>query len=223
MKPEYHDNIIQGTDEWLTLRCGIITASQVSKLLTGQNKPANNATSRGLIAELAAQRITQYIEPHYISDDMLRGHADEMLARELYIQHYAPVTQTGIVILRHDGITLGASPDGLVDCDGLIEVKSRRQKYHLETILADDVPQEYMPQIQMQLLVTCRKWCDFISYCSGMPMYVKRVYRNESLIETILETCHAASGEIAAIMDRYFEVTESLIPTERINENTEII
>jgi hypothetical protein len=112
---------------------------------------------------LLGQRITGYTEPRYISDDMLRGHDDEIEARIRYAEHFAPVTECGFVTNDDHGFVIGYSPDGLVDDDGLIECKSRRQKFQVETILADKVPEEYMLQIQTGLLVTGRKWLDFVS------------------------------------------------------------
>ena len=135
--------------------------------------------------EILGQRITQHTEPRYISDDMLRGQDDEIEARIRYAERFAPVTECGFVTSDDHGFVIGYSPDGLVDDDGLIECKSRRQKFQVETILADRVPEEYMLQIQTGLLVTGREWLDFVSYCAGLPMYVKRVlpeYRYQDAI-----------------------------------------
>jgi predicted phage-related endonuclease len=84
------------------------------------------------------------------------------------------------------GFVIGYSPDGLVDDDGLIECKSRRQKFQVETILADRVPEEYMLQIQTGLLVTGREWLDFVSYCAGLPMFIKRVFPDARYQEAII-------------------------------------
>jgi hypothetical protein len=221
---KYHD-VQQGTPEWLALRCGKITASEVSKLLTSTGKIADNETSRGYIAELAAQRITAYIEPVFVSDDMLRGHEDEILARALYSEHHAPVIEVGFATMQiAPGVEIGASPDGLVGGNGLIEVKSRRQRLQLQTIAAGVCPGEYRAQIQMQLLITGRLWCDFISYCSGMPMFVSRVYADDAMQALIVEACLRAEDEIAATVKMYDIVSRNLIPTERRKgEHGEII
>ncbi len=87
-------------------------------------QPASNAESRGLTALLAAERITGWSDPTYISDDMLRGIEDEPKARDIYSEHFAPVTETGLMIRDDNGVKLGYSPDGLVGDDGLIEIKS---------------------------------------------------------------------------------------------------
>jgi hypothetical protein len=94
-------------------------------------------------------------------------------------------------MVRDDwGFSLGYSPDGLVGDDGLIEVKCRRQKKHLQTILADEVPPENMAQLQCGLLVSGREWIDYVSYCGGMPMYVKRVYPDTAVVRR-----HRGSGD----------------------------
>ncbi|MDZ7904624.1 MAG: hypothetical protein U5N55_01660 [Cypionkella sp.] len=80
----YYPDVEQGSDEWLARRCGVLTASEVKLILTPTLKTANNEKTRAHVWELAAQRITQYVEPSYIGDDMLRGMDDEIKARELY-------------------------------------------------------------------------------------------------------------------------------------------
>lgn len=223
-KPTYHPEIVQGTDEWLAIRCGRITASEVKKLLTSKFAAADNDTSRKFIAELTAQRITKHVEPRFITDDMLRGHIDEVFARNLYSEKYAPVTEVGFATAElYPGITIGASPDGLVGDTGLIEVKSRIQRAQIETIVAGTVPDEYMAQIQCQLLVTNREWCDFISYCGGLPMFVKRVHRDEAIIATIFNACAEAEHEIQRLVNVFELAAMGLHPTERQLPDTDVI
>jgi hypothetical protein len=136
-------------------------------------EPADNDTSRGLTALLAAQRITGYTEPTYISDDMWRGVEQEPIARGYYSRHYAEAREFGWMERECQGMRLGLSPDGVVGDDGLIEIKSRRSKKQLQTILADEVPVENFAQIQCALLVSGRKWLDYVSFRDGMPLFVK--------------------------------------------------
>ncbi len=182
----YHFDIEQGSEEWHALRCGILTASEMKFIVKPTLKPASNDKERAHLFELLGQRITQHTEPRYISDDMLRGHEDEIEARIRYAENFAPVTECGFVTNDDHGFVIGYSPDCLVDDDGLIECKSRRQKYQVETILADKVPEEYMLQIQTGLLVTGRKWLDFVSYCAGLPMFVKRVFPDARYQDAII-------------------------------------
>lgn len=211
-------DLIQGSDEWHDQRRGIVTASVVGRLLTSTGKVASNDTSRTLVAQLVAERITGWTDPVYVSDDMLRGHDDEPRAVDVYAEHFAPVTATGFMVRDDWGFRIGYSPDGLVGTDGLIEVKSRRAKKQLQTILDDAVPAENMAQIQCGLLVSGRVWCDYVSYCGGMPLYVKRVYGDPNWFDAIVAA--VTSFELAASLmtEQYEAATAGLPATERIVE-----
>lgn len=157
MTIKYHENVIQGSDEWLDLRRGILTASEMKLCVTPTFKVAYNEKTRAHVYDLLAQRITGHVEPHYISDDMMRGHEDEILARMKYSEMFTPVRDMGFITNDRWGFTLGYSPDGLVGDDGQIECKSRRQKYQVETILTNEMPDDYLLQVQTGLLVSERK------------------------------------------------------------------
>lgn len=201
----YYNDIEQGGEEWLALRRGILTASEMRLILTPTMRTASNDKERAHMFEILGQRITGYTEPHYISDDMLRGNEDEVAARIRYAEHFAPVTECGFVTRDMGGFTIGYSPDGLVGDDGLIECKSRRQKFQIETILADEVPAEYLLQCQTGLLVTGRKWLDFVSYCGGLPMFVKRVWPCPEIQQAIIAAASAFEQRLAAAQARYAE------------------
>lgn len=209
----------QGSDEWHAARCGLLTASEMKLILTPTLKIADNDKTRAHIYELLAQRITGYTEPHYISDDMLRGHADELDAREIYDDAYAPVNEVGFVTNDKWGFTLGYSPDGLIGDDGLIEIKSRRQKYQVQTILDNALPDEYALQVQTGLLVTERKWCDFITYSAGLPMFTLRVYPDAAIQAAIIDAATKFEERLATMRARYdamlADSANRLIPTER--------
>jgi hypothetical protein len=133
----------QRSDEWYEARCGKVTASIAGKLVTPKtNRPANNDATRDLAALLAAERITGYVDPTSVNADMWRGIESERYAVEKYGEHYAEVTSCGFMVRDDWGFSIGYSPDGLVGDDGLIEIKSPRQKGHLTTILDDEVPTE---------------------------------------------------------------------------------
>lgn len=211
-------DLIQGTDEWHDQRRGIVTASVVGRLLTSTGKVASNDTSRTLVAQLVAERITGWTDPVYVSDDMLRGHDDEPRAVDVYAEHFAPVMATGFMVRDDWGFRIGYSPDGLVGDDGLVEVKSRRAKKQLQTILDDAVPAENMAQLQCGLLVSGREWCDYVSYCGGMPLFVKRVYPDPEWFDAIVAA--VTSFELAASLmtEQYEAATAGLPTTERIVE-----
>lgn len=219
----YHPELIQGSDEWIAMRCGTLTATGISSILTPTLKPAKNEKSRAYVCEMLAQRITKYVEPQYISDAMLRGHADEILARELYSEKYEPVTEVGFVTNDDLGFIIGCSPDGLVGDDGGIEIKSRMQKYQMQTIIDGEVPSEYMIQIQTNLFVTQRKWWDFISYCGGMPMFVKRVHPQPEYQSAIADAAIEFEENMRDAHERYILSASKFHPTERIIEQDIVI
>lgn len=211
-----HD-VMQGTEAWHDLRRGIITASAVGKLVTPKTvMPASNEVSRALTRLLVSERITGWTEDTYQSRDMLRGVLDEPLARDAYRRHYAPVDECGFISRDwDDGIRLGLSPDGLVGDDGLIEIKSRAPKEHLSAILADAVPLENIAQCQAALLTSGRQWLDYVSWCGGMPMWVKRVEPSQIWHTAILEAARLFERAAAEMIGSYHEAIADFPLTER--------
>ena len=222
-----YDTLIQGSDEWLAARCGLLTASEMKLIVTPTFKIASNDKERAHLYELLSQRITGYVEPHYVSDDMLRGMEDEIEARAIYDKAYGDVTEAGFITNDEWGFTIGYSPDGLGGEDGLIEVKSRRAKYQIETILTDEVPVEYMAQLQTALLVTGRKWIDFVSYCGGLPMFTKRVEPDAAIQAVIVQAATVFHEKLDALLKIYAAKLADkdlrLIPTERKIIQEEIV
>lgn len=213
-----HQNVEQGSDEWLALRCGRITASEVKLLLSPKTlKIADNDKSKAHVDELLAQRLTQYVEPHYVSDDMLRGQEEEIIAREIYHKTFAPVSEVGFMTRDDWAFTIGYSPDGLVGDDGLIEIKSRRQKYHVQTVASGEVPEEYRLQIQTGLLVSGRSWLDFISICGGLHMVVIRVKPDPEMQAAILKAAATCEKQINEKLQAYRKNLAIMphIPVER--------
>lgn len=213
----YHRDLYQGTDEWLEARRGLLTASEMKLIITPTLKIADNDKSRSHLNELLAQRISGYVEPSYISDDMLRGMDDEAVARDIYAKHFAPVEQVGFVTNHKWGFILGYSPDGLIGDDGLIEIKSRRQKFQVGTILDGKIPDDYAIQIQTGLLVTGRAWCDYVSYCGGLPMAVVRAYPDATVQAAIIEAATKFEDRLAEKTALYLETIKNprFIPTVR--------
>jgi len=211
----YWHNLVQGCEEWFDQRLGIMTASEMKLVLTPTLKVSSNAKERQHLYELASQRITKYVAPSYISDDMLRGYDDEIEVRKLYSEHREPVKECGFITTDRLGFKLGYSPDGLVGDDGLIECKSRLGKYQIETILADEVPTEYMLQCQTGLLITGRKWIDFISYSGGLPMFIKRVYPEAKYQDAITEAARSFEMRLQDAQQRFEKIAATMIQTER--------
>lgn len=213
----------QGSDEWHEQRRGIVTASVVGKLLTPTLKVADNDTSRAVIAGLVAERITGETEPSYMSDDMMRGVLHEPIARNRYAEHNGVTVKEVGFLLRDDwGFRIGASPDGLVGEDGGLEVKCPRAKTHIRTIVADQVPAHYMAQVQACLLVSGRKWWDFVSFCAGLPMWTKRVEPDPKWQAAIVEAVAAFEKAAEALTSDYLARAEGLPATERVGDLDEI-
>lgn len=212
-----HTDIVQRSDEWYKLRLGVITASAVGRLITPKTmKPASNHESRGLAQTLAAERISGWSDANgFVNDDMVRGIDSEPIARDLYAKHYEPVTEVAFITEDKLGFTLGYSPDGLVGSDGLIEIKAPRSKSHIATIIAGHPPIEYMAQMQCALLVSGREWIDFVSYCAGLPLYVKRVQPRQEWFDAITAAASSCEETIRETMRLYDESSHGLIPTER--------
>ncbi|MCU1687823.1 MAG: hypothetical protein JWQ81_8562 [Amycolatopsis sp.] len=218
-------DVIQGSDSWHEQRRGIVTASVVGQLVTPKTlKIAASDKSRSIVAQLVAERVTGYTDPTYIGDDMLRGIDDELRARDLYAEFYKrPVREIGFLLRKEDTWQLGYSPDGLVGDDGLIEVKSRRSKLHLRTILDDEVPAEFMAQCQAGLLVSGRAWLDFISYSGGMPMWHKRLYPDPAWHEAIIAAAEQFETTAAEMVADYATKTAGLPATERTPDYHEMV
>lgn len=222
MTIRYHEEIAQGSDAWLALRCGTLCASEMGKIITAKTlKYAENKDCRTHAWELAAQRITQYVEPSYVGEAMLRGREDEYYARQAYSENFAPVTEVGFVTNDRFGFTIGYSPDGLVGDDGLIECKSRGQKYQIQTIVewfrGEGAPVDFLLQCQTGLLVTERKWIDLISYCGGIEMLPMRLHADTVVQDAIVAAAAAFEVSIAGIIADYRDAQASLkmVPTER--------
>ena len=214
----------QGTQEWLQARCGILTASNVRQIITAKTlKRANNDKTRAIVYELAAQRVTQYVEPQFETFAMARGHVDEVYAREMYNDiKDEPATEVGFITTEFGSTTLGYSPDGVVGDDGLVEIKSRCQKYQMQTIASNEVPAEYMLQLQTGLLVTQRKWIDFISYCGGMPLFIKRVYPDATIQEAIVDATISLDESINELVEAYNKNSQGMPIAERHDYNEDI-
>ena len=214
----YHDNVEQGSSEWLALRCGVLTASEIKLILTPSFKSAANDKSRAHVMEITSQRISNYVEPSYFSDDMMRGVESEIYAREHYEREYGTVQQVGFVTNDDLGFTVGYSPDGLISEDGLWECKGPRQKRHIETILTGEVPADNMIQLQTGLWATKRKWIDFTSYHGGLPMVTLRVFPDDRIQSAIVDAAMQFEESVQANLkawDGRLASDMRLIMTER--------
>jgi predicted phage-related endonuclease len=219
----YHHHIEQGSPEWHDLRRGVLTSTAIRTLITPTGKLADNDKTRAHVYEVAAQRITGRTEENYMSFDMMRGHTEEILARELYSRHYAPVAQCGFITNNNLGFTVGYSPDGLVGEDGLIEIKSAKAEIQVRRIADGAIPTEHIAQVQTGLWVTGRKWCDFISYSNGMAMQVIRVNADPAYHELIEQAAQAFEGRVSEIIAAYKRNADGFIMADYIEPITDEI
>lgn len=177
---------------------------------------ADTDAARSLTATIAAERITGFTDPTWINADMQRGIEDEPRARETYSGNYGVVEEVGFMTEDRWGFTIGYSPDGLVGDDGLIECKSRRSKTHVLHVVAGEVPPSVVPQLQTGLLVSGRKWIDYVGFAGGMALWVKRVYPDPAWQEAIVTACRAFEQNCAELIDAYTNATTGLPMTERV-------
>jgi len=178
--------IEQGSADWLALRLGIVTCSELDCLLVNGKGPEGfGAGAMSYMDQLIGERITgEAAELPFSTRATERGKEFELLARDLYqIREEAEVEEVAI-ILNHG---IGYSPDGLIGDMGLTEIKSKLPKFQVSVILAGEVPKEHVAQCQGGLYVSGREWIDFVSYWKGMPLFVKRMHRDETYIAKLAE------------------------------------
>lgn len=222
----YHRELEQGSDNWHKIRIGKLTASEMKLILTPTLKIADNDKTRQHIYDTAAQRVTEYAEPQFISFDMERGKLDELDAQIAYNSNYAGVERCGFIENDEWGFTIGYSPDGLIGDDGLIEAKSRNQTLQFKTLVEcisrEKIPEEHVLQVQTGLLVSGRKWCDYLSWCGGLYMATVRVYPDLEIQRAIIEAAKIFEAKVIEKIDIYNSFINSkssrLIKTERRKE-----
>ena len=191
--------IEQRTEEWFKQRLGKVTASAISNVIA-KTKTGVSASRENYSTQLTLERLTGQQAEFYTNSAMEWGTATEPQARSAY-ELYREVFVDEVGFIDHPTIAMsGASPDGFVGEDGLVEIKCPESKTHMETLLTQKVPTKYMPQMQWQMACTGRKWCDFVSYDPRMPenlqIFVQRVERNDVYIKMLEEEVRVFIEEI---------------------------
>ena len=176
----------QGSDAWFEARIGKVTASRVADVLA-KTKTGYSASRDNYMAQLVCERLTGEKGESFTNAAMQHGTDTEPLARAAYEAH-ADVLVDEVGFVPHPSIIMaGASPDGLVGDDGLLEIKCPNTATHIETLLSQTVPSKYNTQMQFQLACTGRSWCDFVSFDNRLPqelqLFVKRVPRDNMYIK----------------------------------------
>lgn len=189
----------QGTKEWLQARAGRVTASRVADIVA-KTKSGPAASRANYMAQLICERLTGSPVEGFKSAAMQWGTDMEPLARAAYEdRHGVLVVETGFI--SHPTLAMaGASPDGLVGEDGLVEIKCPETATHLDTLLSGSVPGRYQIQMLWQMACTGRAWCDFVSFDPRLPanmqLFVARVDRDENRLAEISKEVEAFLGEL---------------------------
>jgi len=179
-----HD-VPQRSPEWQQIRCGKIGASDMSAVLAKGRGGGESKTRKTLMLRVLAERLSGIPQETYCNSAMEWGIEHEQYARNLYeLENFCDVKQVGFV--EYDEF-VGCSPDGLVGDDGLVEIKCPNSSTHLSYILAEIMPPEYVNQVQAQIWVTERKWCDFVSYDPRIPSKAFWQIRVERDMKKIIE------------------------------------
>lgn len=180
------EDIIQGSPEWFTARLGRATASRIADVVA-KTKSGWGASRANYAAQIVAERLTGIAGETYSNAAMQWGTETEPEARAAYsFRNSVDVAQVGFV--PHPTIAMsGASPDGLVGADGLVEIKCPNTATHIETLIDGKCPGKYETQFQWQMACTGRAWCDFVSYDPRLPeamrFFQKRIDRDPARIE----------------------------------------
>lgn len=190
----------QGSPEWLAARSGMITASRIADLMA-KIKTGESASRANYRAQLVAERLTGKPQESFSNAAMQWGTEQEPMARSAYeILRGEMIEQVGFC--PHPEIEKsGASPDGLIGADGLIEIKCPNTATHIEYAVSGKPPSKYLLQMLWQMECTGRKWCDFVSYDPRMPpdmqLFVVRINRDDERIKEIKTEVIKLNSEIA--------------------------
>jgi putative phage-type endonuclease len=199
----------QGSTEWFAARAGLVTASRVADVIA-KTKSGWGASRQNYMAQLIAERLTGKPAESYCNAAMQWGIETEPQARSAY-EFYTDreVTEVGFIV--HPRISMsGASPDGLVLDDGLVEIKCPNTATHIDTLLSKKVPGKYRTQMLWQMACTGRNWCDFVSFDPRMPeelqIFIDRVERDDDEIKGLEEMVSEFLGELDEKINQLMKV-----------------
>ena len=205
----------QGSPEWHAMRAGKVTASKLADLLA-KTKTGWGASRANYMAQLVAERLTGQVADSFKSPAMEWGTATEAEARQTY-EFYQDCIVAPVDFVPHPTIPMsGASPDGLLGTDGVLELKCPNTSTHIETLLGQSVPGKYMWQVQWQLACTGRRFADFVSFDPRMPeemrLFVRRVDRDDEMISEATKQVIAFLAEVdekVAQLTRLYRMAEA--------------
>lgn len=194
------EEIEQRTDAWFQARAGRATASRIADIMA-RTKSGPSASRANYAAQLIAERLTGTVEQGYVNAAMQHGIDQEANARTCY-EFEAGVSVTEIGFVEHPSIAMsGASPDGLVGDDGMVEIKCPGTAKHIGTLTGDEIDGKYIKQMQWQMACAGRQWCDFVSYDPRLPVEMQLHVRRVSRDDVAIAEMEAAVGEFLAEVD----------------------
>lgn len=184
-----HADIAQGTPEWFAIKCGKVSASKISDIMAKGKNGTELAGVRNYRAQILCERLTGAVEESYCNGAMQRGIELEPMARECY-EFIKGVAVEQVAFVDHPTIPLaGCSPDGIVGSTGLVEIKCPNTATHIEYLLSQSAPNNYIQQMYWQMACTGREWCDFVSYDNRLPedlqLLIIRYHRVDSEIQAM--------------------------------------
>lgn len=189
----------QGGPEWFTARAGIVTASEFQTLLMKGKSGGDSLTRKTYMRKLAGEIITGEPSEGFTNAHTERGKLMEPEARDLYaFMTDCEPQQIGFIKSGRKG----ASPDSLIGNDGGLEIKTRLPHLMIELLEKDEVPSEHIAQIQGGIWVAEREWWDFVAYWPKLPLFVKRIYRDEAYIKTLSSAVDQFNEELDSLVAR---------------------
>lgn len=193
-------NCDQNSDEWLRARLGLPTASMFATILAKGKSGGESITRKKYLYQLAGEIITGEPTENYTNGYMERGHAMEDEARSMYA-FVADVDPQRVGFIKNGN--KGCSPDSLVGDNGALEIKTKAPHILIEALFrADGIPPEHIAQVQGVMWVAEREWLDFIAYFPRMPLFQKRVYRDDYYIANLSNAVDEFNAELADIVER---------------------
>ena len=189
----------QGSPEWFQARLGIPTASEFDKVLASGRGGGESKGRRTYMLKLIGERLTGEPADSYTNAHMERGKAMEDEARSAYVfAQEAEVRKVGFI---RNG-NKGCSPDSLRDTVGMVEIKTKLPHLQIEVLLGKVMPPEHMAQVQGQMWVAERQWCDFVSYWPRLPLFVQRIYRDETYIKKLSDAVDIFVNEMESLQKK---------------------
>jgi putative phage-type endonuclease len=195
----------QNTAAWFSARTGKLTASRMADAMSFKKDGKPSEARTKYMMEVVAERLTDTVARHFVTDAMQWGKDQEQHAKDAYFQMTGNAVKPCFFFDHFDIDNFGASPDGLVDQDGLLETKCPTSSTHIKWVMSGVVPDEHKPQMIAQALCTGRKWIDFVSYdpriASAKRILILRYTPTQEELETVEQAARKFLAEADAMFD----------------------